>query len=531
MGKRWMIALAIGALAAVADSPIGAGAAEPMFAPECLAPTDEPVVTVGVVECQRIDSEFVGAVTAFSYYIPPTCAPTLHRRCPVVYYLHGTGGTYVQGTGPKGSPGNAWVRALTSGPPVDPRTDPEPWTLSSPSTWVPKPALDLILVAPHGLTVPGGRGPAVGIDTGWADWNPKYARGGTAERYDTPPPMVESFLVHELVPYVDRYFPTGRSREWRAITGKSQGGFGSFANGLAHPDVWSVQAMLSGGGFPFPLLAVDGGNDVLPVQFAPVAPTPYVDAPGPVPLLAPSQFFSSMLVAEASVGFGDVVADNVWWRSINPIDLIGNGRAWAADGSQSTAFKYHVNDARPRRIPEDLLDSGYALNQGYETLLYPMDLFMEQVFTRHGIERTFHVGPGLHNNDPYQQPYYREHLEAYAANLRSGDGPERGRSWPSRFDYRSHRTEFSIWGWHVDVQREPVEFLFLTDVTCNAITLRGSGSVTVTAPKSCRTGVGGSATFTVDLGPSQPVDDPAGASSSSEYGNVVTVELAPLHTR
>ena len=527
MGNWRALIAGFAALAALAVVPMAARAEEPTFAPECLPPTHEPVLTVGVVECQRLHSDFVGGVTAFSYFVPHACAPSNDRRCPVVYFLHGTGGSYREGVGSRGSSGNAWVRALAAGPPVDPRTHPEPWTLSNPSTWVSRPPIDVILVAPHGLTVPGGHGPAVGVDTGWADWNPKYAQGGAFQRYDTPPPRFESFLVHDLVPYVDRHFPTGRSREWRAITGKSQGGFGAFANGLAHPDVWSVQAMLSGGGFPFPLLAVDGGDEVAPVQVAPVAAAPYVELPGPIPMLAPEALYSTVLVSEVTVGFGDAVVDNVWWRSINPIDLLGNGRAWSADGTQSTFFKYHVNDAVPRR-PDDLTHSNYAANQAFETLLYPMDLFMERVFDRHGIERVFHVGPGLHNNDPYQQPYYREHLEAYAANLRRGTGPDRGRPPAATFDYRSIRNEFAVWDWRVTVAREPVEFLFLTDVSCDAITLRGSGLVTVTVPSRCRTGVDGSRTVTVDLGPSQPADDPAGVSSSSDYGQVVTVALDPL---
>jgi hypothetical protein len=70
-----------------------------------------------------------------------------------------------------------------------------------------------------------------------------------------------------------------------------------------------------------------------------------------------------------------------------------------------------------------------------------------------------------------------------------------------------------------------VEFLFLTDVTCDSITLRGSGVVTVTVPAACRTGANGERVFTVDLGPSQPVDDPGGLSSMGDYGRVITVPL------
>ena len=42
----------------------------------------------------------------------------------------------------------AWVAALTSGPRVDPHSVPDPWNYADPSTWIGKPPLDMILVAP-----------------------------------------------------------------------------------------------------------------------------------------------------------------------------------------------------------------------------------------------------------------------------------------------------------------------------------------------------------------------------------------------
>ena len=399
---------------------------------------------------------------------------------------------------------------------------------ASPSTWVAKPALDLIIVAPHGRTVPGGYGPIVGADTGWADWNPKYAAGGAYERYPTPPPRWESFLIDDLVPYVDEHFPTVGDRHWRAITGHSQGGFGSFANGLAHPDIWSVLHMISGGGFPFPALLADGTQLPVPLQLAPPLELPYTPLPGPIPLLVTPDAMSLLtLVAEVTVGFGDAAMDNVWWRQINPTDLVGNARARAADGTQSVAIAYHVNDAIPRRL-EDFQDlEGYPLNQGFETILFPVDLYLDLVFELQGVERTFNIGPGLHNG-PYQSPYYREDLEFFVANTASDVGAGAPRPDPAVFDYRSSKPAFDIWGWHVAVDRGPDEFLFLTDVSCDSITLRGSGLVTFTVPEACGTGVDGSPTITVDLGPSWPVNEPLGAGSLSFYGAATTVALAPI---
>src|SRR6185295_11383326 len=80
---------------------------------------------------------------------------------------------------------------------------------------------------------------------------------------------------------------------------------------------------------------------------------------------------------------------------------------------------------------------------------------------------------------------------------------------PESHHYRSIYRDFDVWGWSFHVEREPVEFLNLTDVTCNGITLRGTGTVTVTVPASCATGNNGSAMFVVDLGLSFPIDEPA----------------------
>jgi hypothetical protein len=73
-----------------------------------------------------------------------------------------------------------------------------------------------------------------------------------------------------------------------------------------------------------------------------------------------------------------------------------------------------------------------------------------------------------------------------------------------------------------------VEFLNLTVVSCTGLTLRGTGRVTLTVPAVCGTGRDGSRTFTVDLGPGWPFDEPGGAGTSQVYGRTVTAALAPL---
>jgi hypothetical protein len=213
-------------------------------------------------------------------------------------------------------------------------------------------------------------------------------------------------------------------------------------------------------------------------------------------------------------------------RASNPIDLIANARAFSADGTQSTYLKHFVNDAVPRRVEDYAALTTDYMGEVFEALLFPMNLYMERIFDRHGIQRTFNVGPG-HHWDPYQSPYFREQLEGQYDNLQHWDGSGTARPSPVRFDYRTIATDFDIWGWHLSVAERPaVEFLNLTNVTCQGLTLRGTGKVTVTVPETCGTSKAGQRTFSVDLGPGWAVSEPGGLGSSRAYGKTVTVALS-----
>lgn len=480
------------------------------FAEACDPPAEGPAeLKVGVVGCQRIDSENLGGVTAFGYFIPPACSPETGNRCPVLYYLHGTGGSYLEGVGALGGPGGAWVRALTSGPPVDPRTVADPTVYADTSTWIPKPPLDMIIVAPHGMTVPGGYGPSAGKETFWFDWNPKYAKGGAYEKYSTPAPKVGTFLQDEFVRYVDGVFPSIPDRTGRAIVGYSMGGIGAFANGFQRPDIWSSQGMRSGGGWPEAWFTdkADLGLSVAPPVEVPYAPVPGFSSFAAHPTVWEEVLYGPVL----TTGFGDPAVDNIWYRGNQAAPLASNVSARGANGRQSTHLKYFVNDAIPRRPDDDVV--------GFETILYPTNLNLEQVLDHFGIERTFHVGPGDHSS-AYAVPYFREQLEQQYANLRHRDGSGDPRPQPASFSYRTIKTDFTVWGWRFHIDREPVEFLHLTDVTCDGLIVRGTGTVTITPPPSC-----GKASVSVDLGPSQATDEHGYIGNSASYGTTKSVPL------
>lgn len=506
----------------------GAQAAE--FAEQCGPPPTSPdgavTVVVGQVSCQRFKSEHLGATSAFGYYVPPPCAPATGRRCPVVYLLHGTGSSYRSLLGSATNP-SAYVRALTSGPPVDTRTVSDPWNYASPGDWVPKEPLDFILVTPQNQTVPGGYGPEPGLDGLWTDWNPRYALGGDQQKYDTPPPRFASQVVDEVIPFVEQYFPAGTGRDWRVVEGRSQGGFGAIKLGLEYPDVFASAGAVSGGSIPPGYLASLPASPASGT--APLGEVlPYTPIPGVYPKVggfSTGEPATTAIVASFALAWGDPVADSAQWRSGQPSTYVTNARAYGT-GGQAQHLRFIVNDAVPRRV-EDLTSDRYHYDEFYEAGALALTVELRRAFDAAGVAYTFELNPGLHSS-AYSNPHLRRMLEDHWANVRHPDGSGDPPPFATVFDYRSIWPEFSAWGWDFRVDRAAREFLDLTGVSCDGLTLQGSGQVTVTVPEACGTGLAGARTFVVDLGAPTPTDQPIGSTPLPGYGTVQRVELAPL---
>ena len=78
-----------------------------------------------------------------------------------------------------------------------------------------------------------------------------YTNGQSAGTY-----RYEDHLVKDVVGYVDRFFPTIRSRTARAIGGLSMGGYGAVKLALKHPDVFG-SATSHSGAMTGPMFTVD----------------------------------------------------------------------------------------------------------------------------------------------------------------------------------------------------------------------------------------------------------------------------------
>jgi hypothetical protein len=321
-------------------------------------------------------------------------------------------------------------------------------------------------------------------------------------------------LVRELVPFVESHFPTGAGREWRAIGGVSLGGYGAYKDGLQHPDTFTSMLSVSGAlNFLFtpyldpPQRAAALLRLALPGKLANALP--YTRLPALARFVPPTALPPQAgTFLTALLALGDPVADHTAFRGNTPRDLAMNGHDLGVDG--------FVNDT----IPRQQSDIGDVTSQAFEDLVFPMNVDMELAFNDERVTHTFAVHQGLHSSD-YRNAWYRGLLEYASARF--------GRtSAPRSFQYRTTSTDFSIWGWQVDVARQPVEFLDLRGVSCHAISLEGTGRITVTVPDRCHTGLDGHRTFTVDLGASGPLDEPAGLSATGRYGRSVTLRLSRL---
>lgn len=140
-------------------------------------------------------SNILNKTTTFQVYLPPDISSTTENagtRFPVLYVLHGAWGSYVD-----------WIT----------KTDIEDLADN----------YRMILVFPDG------------DQFGWYLDSPikKYSQ-------------YESYIIKELIPEIDRRFPSIASREGRSIMGLSMGDHGAFILSAKYPEMFCSVSSLSG---------------------------------------------------------------------------------------------------------------------------------------------------------------------------------------------------------------------------------------------------------------------------------------------
>lgn len=133
-------------------------------------------------------------------YLPPSYAADRARRYPVVYLLHGYGGT-----------DSTWTGRLATLPESADR-------LAASDGFH-----ELIVVMPNAFSLHKGSMYSSSVTTG--DW--------------------ESFIAHDLVEYVDAHYRTIADRRSRGLAGHSMGGYGAIRIGMKRPDVFAALYIMS----------------------------------------------------------------------------------------------------------------------------------------------------------------------------------------------------------------------------------------------------------------------------------------------
>jgi len=148
---------------------------------------------------QRVlfDSKTAGEKVSCYVFTPQPYDADQERRFPVLYWLHGSGGS---SAGAAAQVARRYSEAMRDGkiPPM-------------------------ILVFPNGL--PRGM---------WCDW-----KDGSVK--------LETMFIEELIPHIDGAFRTVAKREGRIIDGFSMGGYGAARLGFKHPHLFAAVSLLGAG--------------------------------------------------------------------------------------------------------------------------------------------------------------------------------------------------------------------------------------------------------------------------------------------
>ncbi|HTK07991.1 MAG TPA: alpha/beta hydrolase-fold protein [Ktedonobacteraceae bacterium] len=169
-----------------------------------LAGTDHVVSQSTILYDTYRSPEMGGQTRSFVVYLPPsyTTPAAKNRRYPVLYLLHGSPGQETNWlTGGKAAQSEDTLSALGKAP-------------------------ELILIMPDG--------------NGRAGETSEWGNSGDGKQ------LLESSIVQDLVPYVDRKYRTIADASHRGIGGLSMGGFGAANIGIHHPSTFGFIIALGG---------------------------------------------------------------------------------------------------------------------------------------------------------------------------------------------------------------------------------------------------------------------------------------------
>jgi enterochelin esterase-like enzyme len=173
-----------------------------LFVSKAAIALDEPVWVLpeaGAPRLQRVlfDSPSAQQKVSFYLFTPEIYDRDTERRFPVLYWLHGGGGSTAAGAAQFAQRYSAAMRASKIPP--------------------------MLLVFPNGL--PMGM---------WCDW-----KDGSVK--------LETMIIKELIPHIDQNYRSIAGREGRILEGFSMGGYGAARLGFKYPHLFAAISLMGAG--------------------------------------------------------------------------------------------------------------------------------------------------------------------------------------------------------------------------------------------------------------------------------------------
>lgn len=342
---------------------------------------------------------------------------------PTLYFLHGTNASPQSWAG-------GWLEDIDGLPPLfGPGKSPLDAWGGAPLSWFDGSAEH----APFVVV-----GPDLGGGEKWCDdcwWVDGRNGQGVA---------AESHLYQELIPIVEQTFNVRKGRDGRALGGKSMGANGSLIQGFRHPDRWRFILALS--------------------------PT----LPGDSRVFQTYDRHFEWLLYVGQQGYGHPIAEEIHYDNIDPVSLTEN-----ALGSGLEILIHIGNGCLPPENSDPACSPGPDPNEfGYRSYMDMWSAYMAE----HGVDMTYVARQGNHGtgqSDSYRRFFAERVKRMFATPV----------STPGVFSYSTVDTEFAAWGWEFTVTRPNNEFLHVTGARTDgsALTLAGTGVVSVTTPPLCNT--------------------------------------------
>jgi S-formylglutathione hydrolase FrmB len=268
--------------------------------------------------------------------------------------------------------------------------------------------------------------PDSGTGAGYTDWYNNGAFG---------PPEWETYHLYQLLPWIDDHYPTIGRRSGRAIAGLSMGGYGTMEYSARRPDLFAAAAAFS----------------------------PAVDLTSPG-LLVVNQ---ASELSGSTPAYGFYGTEEIRTRGKNPVDLAENLRGidltMRTGNGQPGGPGGDTGDPVEAEVHQEAINLHNRLNE----------LAIPHVFDDYGA--------GGH-----AWYYWQRDLVQLVRDLPAvfADPPARPRS----ITYKTIDSDFSVYGWHVTIDRPALEFAKLGDATRRGFSLAGSGKAVVTTARIAKPG-------------------------------------------